>query len=74
MTTNCVIKPGPKQFMDNDNGRNYHVEEFNSCNRKSSSRNSHFKFEGRVIDSTGGLNLKEVPEIVVIGGATLVQN
>ncbi|MBV7389717.1 dihydrolipoyl dehydrogenase [Enterococcus alishanensis] len=28
-----------------------------------------FKFEGRVIDSTGGLNLKEIPkELIVVGG------
>lgn len=31
-----------------------------------------FKFEGRVIDSTGGLNLKEVPKnLVIIGGGVI---
>ena len=55
--------------MDNDNGR---VIKWNNLILATGSRPVEikgFKFEGRVIDSTGGLNLPEVPkEFVVIGG------
>lgn len=64
-----VMKAGPKQFMDNNSGR---VITWNNLILATGSRPieiPHFKFEGRVIDSTGGLGLPEVPkEFVVIGG------
>ena len=64
-----VLKAGPKQFMDSDGGRKI---EWNNLILATGSRPveiPNFKFEGRVIDSTGGLNLPEIPkEFVVIGG------
>lgn len=64
-----VIKPGPKQFMDNDNGRTITWKNLILATGSRPVEIPHFKFEGRVIDSTGGLNLKVVPEeLVVIGG------
>ncbi|WP_267201372.1 dihydrolipoyl dehydrogenase [Limosilactobacillus kribbianus] len=64
-----VLKSGPKQFMDFDGGRKI---EWNNLILATGSRPveiPNFKFEGRVIDSTGGLNLPEIPkEFVVIGG------
>ena len=64
-----VMKTGPKQFMDNDNGR---VIKWNNLILATGSRPVEirgFRFDGRVIDSTGGLNLPEIPkEFVVIGG------
>ncbi|MCH3922538.1 dihydrolipoyl dehydrogenase [Limosilactobacillus sp.] len=64
-----VLKSGPKQFMDSDGGRKI---EWNNLILATGSRPveiPNFKFEGRVIDSTGGLNLPEIPkEFVVIGG------
>lgn len=60
---------GPKQFMDNGGGSTF---TFNNLILATGSRPieiKNFKFEGRVIDSTGGLNLPDIPkELVVIGG------
>lgn len=64
-----VIKPGPKQFMDNDNGRTITWKNLILATGSRPVEIPNFKFEGRVIDSTGGLNLPEIPnEFVVIGG------
>ncbi|WP_283678847.1 dihydrolipoyl dehydrogenase [Lentilactobacillus sp. Marseille-Q4993] len=64
-----VMPVGPRQFMDNNNGQ---VIDFDNLIIASGSHPIEipgFKFEGRVVDSTGGLNLPEVPkEFVVIGG------
>ncbi|MCW3778060.1 dihydrolipoyl dehydrogenase [Levilactobacillus namurensis] len=64
-----VIPTGEKQFMSVDTGATY---EYNNIIIASGSHPIEipgFKFEGRVVDSTGGLNLPEIPkEFVVIGG------
>lgn len=64
-----VIKPGPKQFMDNDTGRTITWKNLILATGSRPVEIPHFKFEGRVIDSTGCLNLPEIPkELIVIGG------
>lgn len=64
-----VMPTGEKQFMSTDTGQTF---EFNNLIIASGSHPIEipgFKFEGRVVDSTGGLNLPEIPkEFVVIGG------
>ncbi|KRO04923.1 dihydrolipoamide dehydrogenase [Levilactobacillus paucivorans] len=64
-----VMPTGEKQFMSTDTGQTF---EFNNIIIATGSHPIEipgFKFEGRVVDSTGGLNLPEVPkEFVVIGG------
>ncbi|MTV81363.1 dihydrolipoyl dehydrogenase [Secundilactobacillus folii] len=64
-----VVSTGPKQFMSADDGMTI---EFNNLIIATGSRPVEipgFKFEGRVVDSTGGLGLPEIPkEFVVIGG------
>src|SRR5699024_216941 len=64
-----VMPTGEKQFMSTDTGQTF---EYNNIIISTGSHPIEipgFKFEGRVIDSTGGLNLPEIPkEFVVIGG------
>lgn len=64
-----VMPTGEKQFMSTDTGQTF---EYNNLIIASGSHPIEipgFKFEGRVIDSTGGLGLPEIPkEFVVIGG------
>lgn len=64
-----VMSVGPKQFMDNGGGMTI---KFNNLILATGSRPveiPNFKFEGRVVDSTGALDLTEIPhELVVIGG------
>ncbi|WP_086990105.1 dihydrolipoyl dehydrogenase [Levilactobacillus brevis] len=64
-----VMPTGEKQFMSTDTGQTF---EFNNIIIASGSHPIQipgFKFDGRVVDSTGGLNLPEIPkEFVVIGG------
>ena len=64
-----VLKSGPKQFMDFDGGKKITWKNLILATGSRPVEIPNFKFEGRVIDSTGGLGLKEVPkELVVIGG------
>ncbi|MYV04878.1 dihydrolipoyl dehydrogenase [Furfurilactobacillus milii] len=64
-----VITPGPKQFMSRDTGRTLAFKDLIIASGSRPVEIPNFKFEGRVIDSTGGLNLPEIPkELVVIGG------
>ncbi|MCY9807521.1 dihydrolipoyl dehydrogenase [Lentilactobacillus senioris] len=64
-----VMPTGPQQFMTANNGQ---VIEFDNLIIASGSRPIEipgFSFKDRVVDSTGGLNLPEIPkEFVVIGG------
>lgn len=64
-----VMPTGPQQFMTANTGQ---LIEFDNLIIASGSRPIEipgFKFDGRVVDSTGGLNLPEIPkEFVVIGG------
>ncbi|WP_125579711.1 dihydrolipoyl dehydrogenase [Levilactobacillus cerevisiae] len=64
-----VMPTGEKQFMSTDTGSTF---EFNNLIIASGSHPIEipgFKFEGRVIDSTGGLALPQIPkEFIVIGG------
>ncbi|WP_338233127.1 dihydrolipoyl dehydrogenase [Companilactobacillus muriivasis] len=64
-----IMPSGPRQFMDNGGGQTI---KFNNLILATGSRPIEirgFKFDDRVIDSTGGLNLKEVPkEFIIIGG------
>ena len=64
-----VMPTGEKQFMSTDTGQTF---EYNNIIISTGSHPIEipgFKFEGRVIDSTGGLSLPEIPkEFVVIGG------
>lgn len=64
-----VIAPGPKQFMSRDTGMNIEFKDLIIASGSRPIEIPNFKFEGRVVDSTGGLNFKEIPkELVVIGG------
>ena len=64
-----VMKSGPKQFMDFDGGTKITWNNLILATGSRPVEIPNFKFEGRVIDSTGGLNLPEIPkEFVVIGG------
>lgn len=64
-----VLKAGPKQFMDSDGGKKITWNNLILATGSRPVEIPNFKFEGRVIDSTGGLNLPEIPkEFVVIGG------
>lgn len=64
-----IMPTGPQQFMTANNGQ---VIEFDNLIIASGSRPIEipgFSFKDRVVDSTGGLNLPEIPkEFVVIGG------
>ncbi|MDM8266716.1 dihydrolipoyl dehydrogenase [Limosilactobacillus pontis] len=64
-----IMKSGPKQFMDFDGGTKITWNNLILATGSRPIEIPNFKFEGRVIDSTGGLNLPEIPkEFVVIGG------
>lgn len=64
-----IMKSGPKQFMDFDGGTKITWNNLILATGSRPVEIPNFKFEGRVIDSTGGLNLPEIPkEFVVIGG------
>ncbi|MFZ2353753.1 dihydrolipoyl dehydrogenase [Paucilactobacillus nenjiangensis] len=60
---------GPKQFMDNGGGQTIKFKNLIIATGSRPIEIPGFKFEKRVIDSTGALNLPEIPkELVVIGG------
>lgn len=60
---------GPKQFMDNGGGQTIKFKNLIIATGSRPIEIQGFKFEKRVVDSTGALNLPEVPkELVVIGG------
>lgn len=64
-----VMSVGPKQFMDNGGGATFKFKNLILATGSRPVEIPNFKFDGRVIDSTGALNLPEVPkELVVIGG------
>ncbi|KRK49504.1 dihydrolipoyl dehydrogenase [Secundilactobacillus kimchicus] len=64
-----VVSTGPKQFMSADDGLTIEFKNLIIATGSRPVEIPGFKFEGRVIDSTGGLNLPEIPkEFVVIGG------
>lgn len=64
-----VMAVGPKQFMDNGGGATYKFKNLILATGSRPVEIPNFKFDGRVVDSTGALNLPEVPkELVVIGG------
>ncbi|MGQ2356944.1 dihydrolipoyl dehydrogenase [Pediococcus pentosaceus] len=74
------IVRGEAYFNDNEtvnviNGNDSHVYRFKRALIATGSRPveiPHFKFSGRVIDSTGALNLKDVPEhLIIIGGGVI---
>ncbi|WP_225361819.1 FAD-dependent oxidoreductase [Limosilactobacillus reuteri] len=62
------MKPGTKQVMENENGRTITWKNLILATGSRPVEIPHFKFEGRVIDSTGGLNLQEVPEESAVMG------
>ncbi|HIY93751.1 dihydrolipoyl dehydrogenase [Companilactobacillus sp. HBUAS56275] len=64
-----VMPSGPRQFMDNGGGQTIKFKHLILATGSRPIEIRGFKFDDRVIDSTGGLNLKEVPkEFVIIGG------
>ncbi len=64
-----VVSTGPKQFMSADDGLTIEFKNLIIATGSRPVEIPGFKFEGRVVDSTGGLNLPEIPkEFVVIGG------
>ncbi|KRM12524.1 dihydrolipoyl dehydrogenase [Paucilactobacillus suebicus] len=64
-----VMSVGPKQFMDNGGGQTIKFKNLILATGSRPVEIPNFKFDGRVIDSTGALDLKEIPkELVVIGG------
>ncbi|GEO77845.1 dihydrolipoamide dehydrogenase [Companilactobacillus mindensis DSM 14500] len=64
-----VMPSGPRQFMDNGGGQTIKFKNLILATGSRPIEIRGFKFDDRVIDSTGGLNLKEVPkEFVIIGG------
>lgn len=64
-----VMSTGPKQFMDNGGGMTIKFKNLILATGSRPTEIPNFKFEGRVVDSTGALNFKEIPkELVVIGG------
>lgn len=64
-----VMPTGPKQFMDNGGGQTIKFKNLIVATGSRPIEIKGFKFNKRIIDSTGGLNLTEVPkEFVVIGG------
>jgi dihydrolipoamide dehydrogenase len=74
------IVRGEAYFNDNEtvnviSGDDSHVYQFKRALIATGSRPveiPHFKFSGRVIDSTGALNLKDVPEhLIIIGGGVI---
>lgn len=74
------IVRGEAYFNDNEtvnviDGDDSHIYRFKKALIATGSRPveiPHFKFSGRVIDSTGALNLKSVPEhLIIIGGGVI---
>ncbi|SJZ40206.1 dihydrolipoamide dehydrogenase [Pilibacter termitis] len=74
------ILRGEARFNDNQvinviEGENSHLLEFKSCIIATGSRPieiPNFKFTGRLVNSTGALNLPEVPKhLVIIGGGVI---
>ncbi|GAX01877.1 dihydrolipoyl dehydrogenase [Secundilactobacillus silagei] len=64
-----VVSTGPKQFMSADDGLTIEFKNLIIATGSRPVEIPGFKFEGRVVDSTGGLGLPEIPkEFVVIGG------
>ncbi|AYE38043.1 dihydrolipoyl dehydrogenase [Companilactobacillus zhachilii] len=64
-----VMPSGPRQFMDNGGGQTIKFKNLILATGSRPIEIRGFKFDDRVIDSTGGLNLKEVPkEFIIIGG------
>jgi Pyruvate/2-oxoglutarate dehydrogenase complex, dihydrolipoamide dehydrogenase (E3) component, and related enzymes len=64
-----IMPAGPRQFMDNGGGQTIKFKNLILATGSRPVEIKGFKFEDRIIDSTGGLNLKQVPkELVIIGG------
>ncbi|KRO00213.1 dihydrolipoyl dehydrogenase [Companilactobacillus kimchiensis] len=64
-----IMPSGPRQFMDNGGGQTIKFKNLILATGSRPIEIRGFKFADRVIDSTGGLNLKAVPkEFVIIGG------
>ncbi len=64
-----VMPVGPQQFMSTNAGTTIQFDNLIIATGSHPIEIPGFKFEGRVVDSTGGLNLPEIPkEFVVIGG------
>ncbi|TGD25348.1 dihydrolipoyl dehydrogenase [Companilactobacillus suantsaicola] len=64
-----IMPSGERQFMDNGGGQTIKFKNLILATGSRPIEIRGFKFQDRVIDSTGGLNLKEVPkEFVIIGG------
>ncbi|KRM60060.1 hypothetical protein C5L31_001015 [Secundilactobacillus malefermentans] len=64
-----VVSTGPKQFMSADDGLTIEFKDLIIATGSRPIEIPGFKFKDRVIDSTGGLSLPEIPkEFVVIGG------
>lgn len=64
-----IMPSGPRQFMDNGGGQTIKFKNLILSTGSRPIEIRGFKFDDRVIDSTGGLNLKEVPkEFIIIGG------
>ena len=64
-----VMDPGPRQFMDNGGGQTIQFKNLIIATGSRPIEINGFKFGGRVIDSTGLLNIKELPkELVIVGG------
>ncbi|MFC6176052.1 dihydrolipoyl dehydrogenase [Companilactobacillus huachuanensis] len=64
-----IMPSGPRQFMDNGGGQTIKFKNLILATGSRPIEIRGFKFADRVIDSTGGLNLKEVPkEFIIIGG------
>src|SRR5699024_4651029 len=64
-----VMPSGPRQFMDNGGGQTIKFKNLILATGSRPIEIRGFKFDDRVIESTGGLNLKEVPkEFIIIGG------
>ncbi|WP_125762602.1 dihydrolipoyl dehydrogenase [Companilactobacillus hulinensis] len=64
-----IMPSGPRQFMDNGGGQTIKFKNLILATGSRPIEIRGFKFGTHVIDSTGGLNLPEVPkEFVIIGG------
>jgi dihydrolipoamide dehydrogenase len=68
-TTLRIMPPGPQQFMSTNTGQLISFDNLIIATGSRPVEIPTFPFGGRIIDSTGGLNLKEIPkELIVIGG------
>lgn len=56
-----IMPAGPRQFMDNGGGQTIKFKNLILATGSRPVEIKGFKFEDRIIDSTGGLNLKQVP-------------